>query len=41
MTPQEMLEQEFSTVPVMIRLHAEHQPETIALALDERRVNYR
>jgi len=41
MTPQEMLEQEFGTVPAMIRLHAERQPENIALVLGERRMNYR
>lgn len=41
MTPQEMLEQEFGTVPAMIRLHAGHQPENIALVLGERRVSYR
>jgi acyl-CoA synthetase (AMP-forming)/AMP-acid ligase II len=41
MTPQEMLEREFGTLPAMIRLHAEQRPGNIALVLGERCMNYR
>jgi acyl-CoA synthetase (AMP-forming)/AMP-acid ligase II len=40
MTPQEMIEQEFGTIPQLIRAHAATQPESIALVLGERRVSY-
>jgi len=41
MTPQEMLEQDFGTIPALIRAHAECQPDRVALALGERRMAYR
>jgi acyl-CoA synthetase (AMP-forming)/AMP-acid ligase II len=41
MTPQAMLEQDFGTIPALIRAHAERQPDHVALALGERRVTYR
>lgn len=41
MTPQEMLEQEFGTIPALIRAYADAQPEGVALVLGERRVRYR
>ena len=40
MTPEEMLGQDFGTIPVLIRLHAKHRPDAAALKLGERRVNY-
>lgn len=40
MTPEEMLAQDFGTIPALIRLHAKHQPDAIALKLGERRMNY-
>lgn len=40
MTPQDMLGQDFGTIPALIRLHARHQPNIPALVLGERRMNY-
>jgi long-chain acyl-CoA synthetase len=40
MMAEEMLDQEFGTIPVLIRLHAKRQPDATALVLGERRMNY-
>jgi len=36
----DMLEEDFHTVPELVRYHAEHQPEHAALVQDERRLTY-
>ncbi len=41
MTPQEILDQDFGTIPNLIRLHAKLQPELTALALHQHRMSYR
>lgn len=40
MTPEEMLGQDFGTIPALIRLHAKYQPDAAALVLSERRMSY-
>jgi acyl-CoA synthetase (AMP-forming)/AMP-acid ligase II len=41
MTPEQMLAQEFGTIPALVRLHAEREPDRVALVLDGRCMNYR
>jgi long-chain acyl-CoA synthetase len=40
MTPEELLTQDFGTIPALIRLHAARQPEVTALKLGERCMRY-